>query len=92
MAITWTQVSIELINFERREVRLTATIVDDNPVTGSTRTYTQTGLADTGPNKIALLDRIWRAYQLDLASHGNIATVIADLQQAAIDNLNGRLA
>lgn len=92
MAIECTKATLQLINFQRREVRLTCTVNDDDPETGSMRTYTQVGLADTGPNKIALLDAIWRAYQLDLANDANKATVVADLEQAAIDNLNGRLS
>lgn len=92
MAITWTEVQIELINFDRREVRLTCTIIDDDPQNGSTRTYMATGLADTGAHKIALLDRIWRAYQHDFEHASNLATVIAELEQATLDNLNGRLS
>lgn len=91
MAITWTEASLQVINFERREVRLRMTVLDDDPETGSTRNYTQTGPADTGPNKILLLNRIWRAYQQDLTKSANLATVKAELEQAAIDNLNGRL-
>lgn len=92
MAIEWTEATLQLINFQRREVRLTCTVKDDDPETGSTRTYTQSGLADTGPNKIALLDAIWRAYQVDLAKDANKTTVVADLEPLVIDNLNGRLS
>lgn len=92
MAVTWTEVVIQVINFDRREVRLTCTIVDDDPETGSTRTYSQTGLADTEPHKIVLFDKIWRAYQQELTEEANLATVVADLQNAALDILNGRLA
>lgn len=92
MAITWTEVSIRLINFTRREVRVSATIVDDNPETGSTRTYTQTGLADTGAHKMAINDMIWRTYQEDLSDESELATVVAELEQASLDDLNGRLA
>lgn len=82
MAITWTP-TIQIINLDREEGRLTAVREDDNPETGSIRTYTATGPMKTMEEKKAVADAILRQFHNDVSQKPIIAAKITELQDAA---------
>lgn len=90
MAIEWTPTINEIINIERREVRITCVRVDDDPATGSIRTYTATGKVKTGAQQLALMDAIWSLFQRELAWEAAVAPIISDLEADAKTNLEAR--
>lgn len=82
MAITWTP-TVELINLDREEGRLTAVREDDDPDTGSVRSFTATGPMKTTAEKKAVADRILRECQTTISQEPIIAAKIIELQDAA---------
>jgi len=82
MAITWTP-TIELINFSREEGRLTAIREDDDPETGSIRTYTASGPMKTTEEKKAVADTILRKFHKEVQQEPIIAAKITELENAA---------
>lgn len=76
MAVTWTP-EITVVNLAEDRVSFSATRVDDDPVTGSTRTYSAgTGIVTTVAHKRAMEDRVWDEYQAALAEEAAVAAKV----------------
>lgn len=80
--ITWTP-TIQIINLDREEGRLTAVREDDDPETGSIRIYTTTGPMATVEEKKAVVDRILRQFHAEVSIEPIIAAKITELEAAA---------
>ena len=89
MAISWdTQISQVNVQSKRANVSFTRT---DSEV--STDTFTVSYLqviVETGPQRLALLDKAWEAWQQELTDRSAIAAFITNLEQLANANLDER--
>ncbi len=87
MAVTVTP-TIELINLDRSEAKLTA-IIDDGE--GDIRTTTASGPMNNAAEKKAVADAALRNYNAELAKEPLIAAKITELEGDAKDYMEGVL-
>lgn len=88
MAISWdTQISNVNVASKRADVTFTRT--DDVTQDVWSKSYTQV-IIETTPQRLALLDQVWGAWQQELTDRSNIAAFITNLEQTANSNLDAR--
>ena len=95
MAIAW-DTKITNVNLLSKRADVSFTRADsEKPLDTFSQSYQNTPIAGATPAETAaartlLLDTIWAAWQQEIAKRANIVALIASLEQAANNNLNGR--
>jgi len=91
VAISWdTQISQVNVASKRASVSFTRTD-SENPSDVFNVSYPQV-ILETIPQRMALLDQAWSAWQKELVNRSNIADFITNLEQTANSNLGAREA
>ena len=86
MAISWdTQISQVNVASKRANVQFTRTD-SEAPADVFTKSYSQV-IIETTPQRVALLDQVWAAWQQELTDRSDIAAFITNLEQTANSNL-----
>lgn len=89
MAIEWT-VSITNVDVDDGRATTSFTRTDTEDSTEVWSTSYGGAIIETGPDRAALLNQVWDAWQDELANRSAIATFISDLETTAKANLEAR--